>query len=191
MLERVWRKGNPLTLFVGMQTSTATMENSVDSNPLPHWATEIPSRDEGPTQGIWEQSPGLTPMPSTSCPKHFVRQLWFPQAQQWPAMMVPWERESGGLQQNASHCPFLDTSLPPLWQLARSFPVTGPQPLSSLRRAGNRAHTCVPSTVVSHTTILSRKYLPLPTTLWYSTFSPDPVTGNDRCGFHPIFLSFP
>ena len=29
MLERVWRKGNPLTLLVGMQTSTATMENSV------------------------------------------------------------------------------------------------------------------------------------------------------------------
>ena len=30
MLERVWRKGNPLTLLVGMQTSTATMENSMD-----------------------------------------------------------------------------------------------------------------------------------------------------------------
>ena len=29
MLERVWRKGKPLTLLVGMQTSTATMENSV------------------------------------------------------------------------------------------------------------------------------------------------------------------
>ena len=28
MLERVWRKGNPLTLLVGMQTSTAAMENS-------------------------------------------------------------------------------------------------------------------------------------------------------------------
>ena len=28
MLERVWRKGNPLTLLVGMQTSSATMENS-------------------------------------------------------------------------------------------------------------------------------------------------------------------
>ena len=27
--EWVWRKGNPLTLLVGMQTSTATMENSV------------------------------------------------------------------------------------------------------------------------------------------------------------------
>ena len=26
MLERVWRKGNPLILLVGMQTSTATME---------------------------------------------------------------------------------------------------------------------------------------------------------------------
>ena len=30
MLKRVWRKGNPLTLLVGMQTSTATMENSVE-----------------------------------------------------------------------------------------------------------------------------------------------------------------
>ena len=33
MLERVWRKGNPLTLLVGMRTSTATMENSVE-NPM-------------------------------------------------------------------------------------------------------------------------------------------------------------
>ena len=30
MLERMWRKGNPLTLLVGMQTSTAAMENSVE-----------------------------------------------------------------------------------------------------------------------------------------------------------------
>ena len=29
MLEKVWKKGNLLTLLVGMQTSTATMENSV------------------------------------------------------------------------------------------------------------------------------------------------------------------
>ena len=28
---RVWRKGNPLILLVGMQTSTATMENSVET----------------------------------------------------------------------------------------------------------------------------------------------------------------
>ena len=30
MLERVWRKGNPLTLLVAMQTSTATVQNSVE-----------------------------------------------------------------------------------------------------------------------------------------------------------------
>ena len=30
MLEMVWGKGNPPTLLVGMQTSTATMENSVE-----------------------------------------------------------------------------------------------------------------------------------------------------------------
>ena len=30
LLQRVWRKGNPLTLLVGMQTTTATMENSVE-----------------------------------------------------------------------------------------------------------------------------------------------------------------
>ena len=30
LLERVWRKGNPLALLVGMQPSTATMENSVE-----------------------------------------------------------------------------------------------------------------------------------------------------------------
>ena len=30
MLERVWRKGNPLTLLVGMQTSMAVMEDSVE-----------------------------------------------------------------------------------------------------------------------------------------------------------------
>ena len=30
MLERVWEKGNPLTLLVGMQTSIATMENTVE-----------------------------------------------------------------------------------------------------------------------------------------------------------------
>ena len=32
ILERVWRKGNPLTLLVGMQTSTATVENSVETS---------------------------------------------------------------------------------------------------------------------------------------------------------------
>ena len=39
MLERVWRKGKPLTLLVGMQTSTATMENSVRSDQI-RWIIE-------------------------------------------------------------------------------------------------------------------------------------------------------
>ena len=30
LLERVWRQENPLTLLVGLQTSTATMENRVE-----------------------------------------------------------------------------------------------------------------------------------------------------------------
>ena len=30
MLKKVQRKGNPVTLLVGMQTSTATMENSAE-----------------------------------------------------------------------------------------------------------------------------------------------------------------
>ena len=30
MLERVWRKGNPLTLLVGLQTSTGIMDKSVE-----------------------------------------------------------------------------------------------------------------------------------------------------------------
>ena len=30
MLARMWRKGNPLTLLVGIQTDTATLENSME-----------------------------------------------------------------------------------------------------------------------------------------------------------------
>ena len=30
MLERVWRKGNPPTLLVGMYTGAATVENSME-----------------------------------------------------------------------------------------------------------------------------------------------------------------
>ena len=46
MLEKVWRKENPLTLLVGMQTSTATMENSVE---IP-WKT-------GNRTAIWPSNP--------------------------------------------------------------------------------------------------------------------------------------
>ena len=33
ILERMWRKGNPLTLLVGIQVSTATLENSMEVPP--------------------------------------------------------------------------------------------------------------------------------------------------------------
>ena len=50
MLERVWRKGNPPTLLVGMQTSTATMENSVEI--LKKLEIELPYDPAIPLLGI-------------------------------------------------------------------------------------------------------------------------------------------
>ena len=50
MLEKVWRKGNPLILFVGMQTSTATMENSVEI--LKRLEIELPYDPAIPLLGI-------------------------------------------------------------------------------------------------------------------------------------------
>ena len=50
MLERVWRKENPLTLLVGMQTCTATMENSAN---IPYnLEIELPHDPEIPLLGI-------------------------------------------------------------------------------------------------------------------------------------------
>ena len=46
MLQRVWGKGNPLTLLVGMQASTATMVNCM----------EIPLRI-GNRTAIWPSNP--------------------------------------------------------------------------------------------------------------------------------------
>ena len=52
MLERVWRKGNPLTLLVGMQTSTATMENNVALRLLKKLEIELPYDPAIPLLGI-------------------------------------------------------------------------------------------------------------------------------------------
>ena len=51
MLERVWRKGNPLTLMVGIQTSTAAMENSVEIS-LKKLEIELPYDPAIPLLGI-------------------------------------------------------------------------------------------------------------------------------------------
>ena len=50
MLEREQRKGNPLTLLVGMQTSTATMENSMEI--LKKLEIELPYDPAIPLLGI-------------------------------------------------------------------------------------------------------------------------------------------
>ena len=89
MLERVWRKGNPLTLLVGMQTSTATMENSV----------EIPYKT-GNRIAIWPSNPLLgihteeTRIERDTCTPMFIAALftiartwkkprWCPSADKW------------------------------------------------------------------------------------------------------------
>ena len=62
MLERVWRKGNALALLVGMQTDTATMEDSM----------EIPLKTRTKST-IWPSNPTAEDTPrlvlvTQSCP---------------------------------------------------------------------------------------------------------------------------
>ena len=94
MLERVWRKGNPLKLLVGMQTSTATMENSVEF--LKKLEIELPYDPAIPLLGIHTEETRIerdtcTPMFITAlfiiaktwkqprCPSadEWIRKLWY------------------------------------------------------------------------------------------------------------------
>ena len=77
MLERVWRKGNPLTLLVGMQTSTATMENSVE--------TELPYDPAIPLLGIHTEE---TRIERDTCTPMFIRAL-FTIARTWKQPRCP------------------------------------------------------------------------------------------------------
>ena len=54
MMERVWIKGKPLTPLVGMQTSIATMENSVEI-PLKKLEIELPCDPAIPLLGIYTE----------------------------------------------------------------------------------------------------------------------------------------
>ena len=74
MLLWIWRKGNPLTLLVGMQTGTATLENSMEVlqkvnkrtghlggsvvKCLPSAQVMIPA--------FWDQAPHWAPRPAGS-----------------------------------------------------------------------------------------------------------------------------
>ena len=94
MLERVWRKVNPLTLLVGMQTSTATMENSVEL--LKKLEIELPYDPVISLLGIHTEETGIerdtcTPMfitalfaisrtwtqPRCLSADELIRQLWY------------------------------------------------------------------------------------------------------------------
>jgi len=94
MLEMVWRKRNPLTLLVGMQTSTATMENSVEF--LKKLEIELPYDPAIPVLGIHTEETRIerdmcTPMfiaalftktriwKQPRCPSadKWIRKLWY------------------------------------------------------------------------------------------------------------------
>ena len=71
MLERVWRKGNPLTLLVGMQTSTATMENSVEI--FKKLEIELPYDPAIPLLGIYTKE---TRIERDTCTSVFITALF-------------------------------------------------------------------------------------------------------------------
>ena len=94
MLERVWRKGNPLTLLVRMQTGTTTMENS--GRFLKKLEIELPDDPAIPLLGIHTEETRTerdtyTPVfiaalftiartwkqPRCPLPDEWIRKLWY------------------------------------------------------------------------------------------------------------------
>ena len=93
MLERVWRKGDPLTLLVEMQTGTATMENSVEI-PL-KMQIELPYDPAIPLLGIHTEK---TRTERDTCTPIFITAL-FKIARLWKQPSCPlaeeWIRNCG------------------------------------------------------------------------------------------------
>ena len=79
MLERVWRKGNSLTLLVGIQSTTATMENSGDS------LIELPYDPALPLLGIHTKE---TRIERDTCTSVFIAAL-FIIARTWKQFRYP------------------------------------------------------------------------------------------------------
>ena len=83
MLERVWRKGNPLTLLVGMQTGTAIMEDSVE---IPEkLEIELPYNPAIPLLGIHTKE---TRIERDTCTSVFIVAL-FTMARTWKKPRCP------------------------------------------------------------------------------------------------------
>ena len=66
MLEREWTKGNPLTLLVGMQTSTAARENSVEIS-VKKLEIELPYDPAIPLLGIHTEETDLKETHAPQC----------------------------------------------------------------------------------------------------------------------------
>ena len=83
MLETVWRKGNSLTLLVGMQTSIAAMENSVEI--LKKLEIELPYDPAIPLLGIHTEE---TRSERDTCTPMFIAAL-FIIARIWKQLRCP------------------------------------------------------------------------------------------------------
>ena len=69
----MWRKGNPRALLVGMQTGTATLENSVE---FPQkLKMELPFDPVIPLLGIYPKNP-KTPIQKNLCTPIFIAALF-------------------------------------------------------------------------------------------------------------------
>ena len=84
MLERMQRKGNPLTLLVGMQTSTVTMKNSVEI-PLKKMEIKLPYDPAIPLLGIHTEE---TRTERDTCTSVFITAL-FTIARTWKQPRCP------------------------------------------------------------------------------------------------------
>ena len=68
-MERMWRKGNPSTLLVGMQTGAATVENSMSF--LRKLKMELPFDPAIPLLGLYAKHPE-TPIQKNLCTPMFM-----------------------------------------------------------------------------------------------------------------------
>ena len=73
MLERLWRKGNPSTLLIGMQTGSATVENSMEFSQKAKNGTAFDPAI--PLLGLYPKNPE-TPIQKNLCTPMFIAALF-------------------------------------------------------------------------------------------------------------------
>ena len=69
VLVRLWRKGTPSTLLVGMQTGAATVENSIEFHKI--LKMELPFDSAIPLLGLYPKNPEL-PIQKNLCTPMFI-----------------------------------------------------------------------------------------------------------------------